>query len=101
MSTKQTNNKRNNMSEENTSQRSGLTIFAVGALVGAGIALLYAPQSGKDTRKLLAKKAKALKDKAQDTVENAQEFINDRKAELVSAFGSEKQEGHDTKHKRS
>jgi gas vesicle protein len=89
------------MSEENTSQRSSFTIFAVGALVGAGIALLYAPQSGKDTRKLLAKKAKALKDKAQDTVENAQEFIKDRRADLVSAFDSAKEVVHDTKHKRS
>jgi gas vesicle protein len=89
------------MSDENTSQRSGFTIFAVGALIGAGIALLYAPQSGKDTRKLLSKKAKALKDKAQDTVENAQEFIKDRRADLASAFESDKEAAHDTKHKRS
>jgi gas vesicle protein len=89
------------MSEENTSQRSGFTIFAVGALIGAGIALLYAPQSGKETRKLIAKKARALKEKTQDTVESAQEFIKDRKAELVSAFASEKDDAHETKHKRS
>jgi gas vesicle protein len=89
------------MSEENTSQRSGFTIFAVGALIGAGIALLYAPQSGKETRKLIAKKARALKEKTQDTVESAQEFIKDRKAELVSAFTSEKDDAHETKHKRS
>jgi len=30
--------------------------FLVGAAVGASVALLYAPQSGKDTRRLIAKK---------------------------------------------
>jgi gas vesicle protein len=89
------------MTEEKSSQRSGLTIFAIGALIGAGIALLYAPQSGKDTRKLLAKKAKALKDKAHDTVESAQEFIHDRKADLAAVIDSGREAVSDTKHKRS
>jgi gas vesicle protein len=89
------------MSEEQSHQRSSLTIFAVGALIGAGIALLYAPQSGKDTRKLLAKKAKALKDKTQDAVENVQEFIHDRKADLAAVIDSGKDAIADAKHKRS
>jgi gas vesicle protein len=89
------------MTPEKSPQRSSLTIFAVGALIGAGIALLYAPQSGKDTRKLLAKKAKALKDKAQDTVESAQEFIHDRKADLVATIDSGREAVNDAKHKRS
>jgi gas vesicle protein len=37
------------MSDDQPSPRSGFTIFAVGALIGASIALLYAPQSGKET----------------------------------------------------
>jgi gas vesicle protein len=94
-------NRRKNMSEETPSQRSAFTIFAVGTLIGAGIALLYAPQSGKETRKLLAKKAKQLKDRAQDTVENAQEFISDRKADLAAVVHSGKEDGDHTKHKRS
>jgi gas vesicle protein len=89
------------MSEVKSPQRSGFTIFAVGALIGAGVALLYAPQSGKETRKLLARKAQLLKDKAQDTVENAQEFIKDRKAGLVAAFHSGKETVDHAKHKRS
>ena len=89
------------MSEEQPSPRSSFTIFAVGALIGAAIALLYAPQSGKETRKLLAKKAKQFKDKAQDTVESAQGFIKDRKADLASVIHSGKQVVDNTKHKRS
>jgi gas vesicle protein len=38
--------------------------FAVGALVGAGLAILYAPRSGKETREILSKKAQDLKDAA-------------------------------------
>lgn len=89
------------MYEENSSPRSGFKIFAVGALIGAGIALLYAPQSGKETRKLIGKKAQLLKDKAQDTVENAQEFIKDRKADVAAVFNSGKELVEETKHKRS
>jgi len=89
------------MSEEKETQRSGFTIFIVGAVIGAGIALLYAPQAGKDTRKLLSKKARQLRDKAQDTVENAQEFINDRKADLQAVIHSGKEAVDHAKHKRS
>ena len=89
------------MSEVKSSPRSGLTIFAVGALIGAGVALLYAPQSGKETRKLLSKKGKQLRDKAQDTVESAQEFIHDRKADLSAAIHSGKEIVDHAKHKRS
>ena len=89
------------MSEEHPSPRSVFKIFTVGALIGAGMALLYAPQSGKETRKLLAKKAKLLKEKAQDTVEHTQEFIKDRKAEVAAVFDSGKQLVDVAKHKRS
>jgi len=92
---------KNNMSEESPAPTSGFKIFAVGALIGAGIALLYAPRSGKETRKLLTKKAQLLKDKAQDTVEHAQEFIKDRKADVAAVFNSGKELVEETKHKRA
>lgn len=79
------------MSQEQSVPRSGFTIFAIGAVIGAGLALLYAPQSGKETRKLLATKAKLLRDKAQVTVENAQEIIKDGKTNMAAAFDSAKE----------
>jgi gas vesicle protein len=36
--------------------------FMIGALVGAGVALLYAPASGEDTRKAIGDKARRGKD---------------------------------------
>jgi gas vesicle protein len=45
--------------------------FAAGAAVGAAVALLYAPQSGSATRRLISKKAKqsgeAISDAVSDT----------------------------------
>ena len=46
--------------------RSILVALVVGGLVGAGVALLLAPQSGKRTRQQIADLAEALKDYASD-----------------------------------
>ena len=43
-----------------------LVALVVGGLVGAGVALLLAPQSGKRTRKQIADLAEDLKDYAAD-----------------------------------
>ena len=51
--------------------------FLIGGAVGAGIALLYAPQSGRDTRKDIAKTAKRIKKETVDLVEDAVDSIND------------------------
>lgn len=44
-----------------------LAWFLVGAAVGATVALLYAPQSGKDTRRLISKQTERGKDALTDT----------------------------------
>ena len=40
----------------------------LGALVGAAVALLCAPQTGADTRKLVKEKASEIRDKAVDAI---------------------------------
>jgi gas vesicle protein len=82
----------------------GTAVFAflAGCLVGAGAALLLAPQSGKETRDMLkdyAKdaegkardKAKEAKETFQSAVEQGKQYINEKKALLTSAVeaGSE------------
>ncbi len=48
----------------------GIRTFAagllIGALVGAGVALLVAPQSGEETRRALARRARRLAEDAHD-----------------------------------
>jgi gas vesicle protein len=47
----------------------------LGALVGAGLALLLAPQSGADTRRSLARKARHLADDARDRYDDARQRV--------------------------
>ena len=56
---------------ENGSGNSMLTGLLVGAVVGAGLALLYAPCTGKDTREWLARKSKELKDRTEAAYDEA------------------------------
>lgn len=59
---------------------SGISIgwFLVGAALGAAVALLYAPQSGKDTRRLIAKKT----EKGKDVLMDSSKEVMDRGKEL-------------------
>jgi gas vesicle protein len=79
------------MSDKSSPVAQILTAFVVGTVVGAGIALLYAPNSGKETRDLLARRAKELKDKVGDSLEDAKEMIYDKKAKLAAALEAGKQ----------
>ncbi len=69
------------MYERRTTLVSVLSAFVIGGLVGAGIALLMAPQSGQKTRKMIASKSSDIKDKAlgtaEDTRDRASKAIND------------------------
>ncbi len=80
------------MSDNNSGQVGGLlTAFVVGALAGATIALLYAPQSGEETRKLIAAKGKEYKGKAHDALEDAKDYIDGKKAEIHAAVEAGKE----------
>jgi gas vesicle protein len=51
------------LSDDTKNNAMGLLAAAVvGAAVGAGIALLFAPRSGKDTREWLAQRGRDIKD---------------------------------------
>jgi gas vesicle protein len=51
----------------------GLVWFLVGAAVGASIALLYAPQSGRHTRQMIRRKAEEGRDKLSESSREAYE----------------------------
>lgn len=61
------------MSNQGSSSGSVFVAFAVGALVGAAVALLYAPAAGEETRRKVAKKAKEGRDTFESAVETAVE----------------------------
>lgn len=62
------------MSEDNTKIAGA---FLIGGLIGAAVALLYAPKSGRETRKDIARTAKKVKKETVHLVEDAIDSIND------------------------
>lgn len=48
-----------------------LSGIVIGALVGAGIALLFAPRSGEDTRRELSRRARSARDDAMERLDDA------------------------------
>jgi gas vesicle protein len=61
------------MADKETSASGFVAGLLVGLAVGAGIALLYAPESGDKTRKLIGKKAHKVWDESVDRFEEARE----------------------------
>jgi gas vesicle protein len=55
----------------------GFTAFLWGALVGAGVALLFAPRSGQETRGEIRMGVRRIKDRAEQTVRDFQSTVND------------------------
>lgn len=76
--------------------------FLLGGLIGAGIALLLAPKSGKETRQRLSELAGEARDKTEDYVEHVrgsvnsavnkgQDFYNDKKSIIAAAVEAGKE----------
>ncbi len=63
------------MKDEGYSSGSMLLSFLLGGLVGAGLALLLAPQSGEETRKKIKDLTDDVKDKTTDYVEKTKEKL--------------------------
>ena len=61
------------MREEGYSSGSVLLSFLLGGVVGAGLALLFAPQSGRETRQKIKDLTDEVKDKTTDYVKQAKE----------------------------
>ncbi len=76
-----------------------LAFFVAGAGIGAVVAVLYTPKSGRETRRMIARKtqegmdyldyqSKELRRQAEDTIDRSKEFVNrqkDRLAEVLRA----------------
>ena len=58
---------------DNSSSGSMLMAFALGAVAGAAVALLYAPASGDETRRRIVRKAREGRQQMADAVERGRE----------------------------
>jgi gas vesicle protein len=69
--------------ESTQAESNGLAWFVTGAMIGAAIAILYAPRSGKDARQYLADKSKeTIGDTGKNFVETSKEMF-ERGRQLV------------------
>lgn len=79
-----------------------LVSFVAGAAVGAGLALLYAPKSGKEMRETIAdltddavdkikEYAKEAQDKIKTVIEEGRETVVEKKSILASAIEAGKE----------
>ena len=84
-----------------------VSYFVAGLGIGAAIALLFAPQSGEETRKQIAEKAqdgkdfvtakgKELRKQAEDLVDQGKDLVSKQKARLADVLESGKQAARET-----
>ena len=64
------------MQSSNNYESGNLSVFITGALIGAGVALLFAPQSGEHMRGLLRDYAARAKDELDDVVDQGTEALD-------------------------
>jgi gas vesicle protein len=90
------------MSDNSNNTTGVLLAFIIGGLVGAGLALLYAPASGEETRKRLREEIDKTDERlkkgyeaAMDTVEEGvgkvREIIEEKKNEVAAAYQAGKE----------
>jgi len=65
----------------------GIGTFLIGLALGAGVALLLAPQSGEETRRVIARRARRAQDAAQDFVGDVSGTVADKFDEVRASVG--------------
>ena len=65
------------MSDRDNSVMVGALMLVAGGIVGAGVALLFAPQSGERTRRDIARYGKKVRRKAEGVVDDFSASVND------------------------
>lgn len=63
-----------------------IVAFVLGALTGAAVALLMAPATGEETRRILADKAREGRERAGDAARQGKELWNKQREHLATAF---------------
>jgi hypothetical protein len=63
-----------------------IVAFVLGAITGAAVALLMAPASGAETRRILGDKAREGRDRAEEAARQGREFVNRQRETFTSAI---------------
>lgn len=74
------------MARDDSGAGTVVAAFVLGAITGAAVALLMAPATGEETRRLIAEKAREGRDKAGDAARQGREVWNRQRDNLGQAF---------------
>jgi gas vesicle protein len=74
------------MARDDSGAGTVVVAFVLGALSGAAVALLMAPQSGEETRRMLADKAREGRAKAGEAARQGRELWTRQRETLADAF---------------
>jgi gas vesicle protein len=74
------------MSNRDNNAMVGALMLVAGGILGAGLALLYAPQSGEKTRKGITRYAKKVRRRGEEAVEAVEDFT-EQVTEMAEAVG--------------
>jgi gas vesicle protein len=59
--------------------------FLLGAITGAAVALLMAPTTGEEMRRMIGDKAREGRERAEEAARQGREFVNRQRATVASA----------------
>ena len=82
----------------NDNRSDTLPVFLLGAILGAGVALLLAPQTGEETRRQLGEKGRRLKDEAGTKLQGVREELKSHKGDLSKAIAAGKEAFDQARH---
>jgi gas vesicle protein len=85
------------MANDNGGGGAILVAFVLGAIAGAATALLLAPSTGEETRRLIAEKAREGREKASEAARQGKEFVERQRTNLSAAVERGKEAYHRTR----
>ena len=78
-----------------------LGAFFLGTVVGAAVALLFAPASGQETREFLGEKAREGRAKASETARQTREVLNRQRETIAAAIERGREAYRDAREKEN
>lgn len=73
------------MASNDNSAGTVVAAFVLGAIAGAAVALLVAPATGEDMRRMIGERAREGREKAEEAARQSREFLNRQKQTLNNA----------------
>lgn len=83
------------MSDNQNRATVGALMLLAGGIIGAGLAILYAPQSGEKTRRQISRCARRVRSDAEALIRDAAETVNDAVEELGEKTSDLMEKGED------